>query len=419
MAHPGTQHSYWTAKALEDTGLLAEYYTGWYYKPESFLGRLLQVVPRVVRGRVERQLRRRHHSGLPPRRVRCFAHGEILAVAASRLGVDGWLGDEILHWRNTGFDRWVAKRVATLRPAAVVAYNSAALKTLSAARKVGSLGILDQTIAFPTAAQELLDLEAECNPEFADSLPVIPRWWIDQNREEALLADLILTPSEYVRESLMEIGVPGEKVVVLPYGVDLELFQPTAKATDGIFRVCFVGQLSQRKGIKYLLEAMKRLCLPKSEVVLVGGIVGSGLALRGYADVFSHVPNVPRSEVVGYMQRADVFVYPSLWEGSALAIYEALACGVPVVTTPNAGSVVRDGMDGFVVPARDVEALAQKIALLYGDVNLRKWLGQNARKRAEQFGWNSYAARIADLLRKRMPEQERRGVASRQQDARS
>lgn len=164
------------------------------------------------------------------------------------------------------------------------------------------------------------------------------------------------------------------------------------------FRLLFVGQLSQRKGIRYLLEAFRNLHLPGAELVLVGSIIGSGKGLQHYRDVFQHVPNVPRSEVHHWFERADIFVYPSLHEGSALAIYEALACGLPVITTPNSGSVVQDGIQGYIVPIRDVERLKEKILLLYENRELRQEMSRRARLRAEEFTWAAYRQRLGGIL---------------------
>lgn len=99
-----------------------------------------------------------------------------------------------------------------------------------------------------------------------------------------------------------------------------------------------------------------------------------------------------------YFQRADIFVYPSLYEGSAIAIYEALASGLPVITTPNNGSRITDGVEGFIVPIRDVEALKEKILVLYEDRELRETMGTNARKRAEEFTWATYRRKVGYLL---------------------
>ena len=129
-------------------------------------------------------------------------------------------------------------------------------------------------------------------------------------------------------------------------------------------------------------------------------IAGDGEALKQYRDIFTHIRNVPYSELPRYYQSADIFVYPSLHEGSALAIYEALASGLPVVTTFNSGSVVRDGIEGYVVPVQDPDAIKDKIEFLYHNFQLRKKMGVAARLRAETFSWEAYKARIAGIYKK-------------------
>jgi glycosyltransferase involved in cell wall biosynthesis len=107
---------------------------------------------------------------------------------------------------------------------------------------------------------------------------------------------------------------------------------------------------------------------------------------------------VPRSRVIDEFRRADVFVLPTLCDSFALVHLEAMACGVPVITTPNCGSVVRDGVDGFVVPIRDAEAIADTIELLLADRALRERMGQNARARAREFTWERYGERLLGAL---------------------
>jgi glycosyltransferase involved in cell wall biosynthesis len=102
---------------------------------------------------------------------------------------------------------------------------------------------------------------------------------------------------------------------------------------------------------------------------------------------------------VAVYQQADVFTFPTIEEGSALVTYEALACGLPVVTTPNAGSVVRDGVEGLLVPIRNVEALAAALECLRADERLRREMGRAARARAEEFTWDGYGETLARVLR--------------------
>ena len=204
------------------------------------------------------------------------------------------------------------------------------------------------------------------------------------------------------KSPLTDIGVKSEKIHQIPYAADLNRFRPVSESERNkrtTVNFLFVGIIGQRKGIKYLLEAFKKLTLKNAELNLTGVIIGSGKGLKPYADVFTHRGSVPYQEVHEHFRQADVFVFPSLHESGVLAIHEALASGLPVITTPNAGSVVRDGKEGFIVPIRSVEALAEKIELLYRDKELRQQMSNNARLRAEEFPWERYRQDIGNTVR--------------------
>jgi glycosyltransferase involved in cell wall biosynthesis len=255
----------------------------------------------------------------------------------------------------------------------------------------GAVKVLDQVIGHAKKGAAILSEEAELSPGFAEygDLSFIRRM-APQCAEECHAADWVFAPSEYVRTTLIEIGVEPSRIILLPYGVNTGQFFPEPKTSQGPFRVLFMGQVTQRKGIRYLLEAYRRLNLPNSELIIMGSTAGSGTALGRYSDIFTHVSGVPYSELAQHYQRADIFVFPSLHEGSALVTYEAMACGLPVITTPNSGSWVRDGLDGFIVPIRDIDSLMERILRLYKDRDLRRFMSSNARIRAEQFTWQRY-----------------------------
>ncbi len=142
-----------------------------------------------------------------------------------------------------------------------------------------------------------------------------------------------------------------------------------------MFRALFVGFVGELKGVRELLTAWSELALPRAELVLVGGADAEGRALlREFAGVHRWVGQVPRSDVERFYAESDVFVFPSRVEGSALVTYEAMASGLPVITTRTSGSVVRDGLDGHIVPVRDSAALASSIAHLHAHPeNVARW----------------------------------------------
>lgn len=397
--HPGSNHlAYELVAALQASGLPTDFDTGFFYTESGLAARLARLLPPGRRAAIERELKRRSHKGVDPARLRFLASPEIAYVALNRLGLAPEPLARVVGWRNEIFDRWVAARVRREKPAFVVGHDSSALLSQRAAREVGSLSVLNQVIGHIEAGIEVFREEGERAPEFAETLVVPPDWIVERCRIEAVEADRVLVPSEYVRDTLIARGTKPERIAVIPYGVDSERFRPAAKPSGQKFRILFVGSLSQRKGIKYLLEAVKRLKLPDAELVLVGRRIGSEAAFAPYDGVFRHVPHVPYHEVHRLFAEADLFVYPSLHEGSAFATYEAMASGLPVVATPNTGSVVRDKVDGFIVPPRDVEALMERIELLYRDPERRRAMGASARRRAEAYTWGAYRERVAGFF---------------------
>lgn len=401
IGHPGSNHlAYQLVAALQKAGYDASFETGLFWTGRGLLPKLTGLLPAVIRTRVERELKRRSHPGVDPARVSFQPVPELMYVASTRLKLSAERQLAAIAWRNDVFDAQFAQRVLAERPRFTIGHDSSALLAQRATQSYGGLAILNQVIGHIRSGLDLFAEEARLAPEFAETLPLPPQRVIAQCATEAIVADRVIVPSDYVRDTMVANGVDPARVFVLPYGVDTNRFRPPERPRDpdGKFRVLFVGALTQRKGIKYLLEAAKRADIPGLELVCVGKLVGDPAAFAPYVDVFRHVRHVPFHEVHRLFQTADVFAYPSLHEGSAFASYEALASGLPVVCTPNTGSVVRDGEEGFVVPVRDVEALVDRLRRLARDPDLRARMATAARARAEDFTWAHYGARLATWL---------------------
>jgi glycosyltransferase involved in cell wall biosynthesis len=211
----------------------------------------------------------------------------------------------------------------------------------------------------------------------------------------------VLAGSRFVKETLLAEGISDEKVHVVNYGVDVEQFRPRPEgARDGKFVLLFAGAIMQRKGISYLLEARSRLSLRDLELVLCGGIAGSGNGLKPYAGTFRHIGHTPHATMPAIYQQADVFVLPSLVEGLSLVLLEALASGLPVITTPNSGAMglIEDGVQGFIVPIRDPDAIAERIAFLHGNPDRCREMGKAARRLALKHSWKRYGQELNHLF---------------------
>lgn len=400
VSHGGSNPlAYQVVAMLGELGYPYRFETGFYYR-DGALAAALALLPAKPRARIERQLGRRRRAGIESARVGLYPWPEMLYVAGAKLGVPEPYRSRLRVGRAVAVDRHVARILPRLRPERVLSFDTFALHTLRAARALGVPSVLSQCTGHLADAMTIYREELALHPDFADSLAAdTPPAVIERCAAEAREADRVLAPSAYVRETLERHGASPDRIVDLPYGVDSERFRPPAEPRSGApFRVLYVGQIGQKKGIKYLLDAMRRLALPRTELMLVGTMVGSGAGLLPYRDNYRHIPGVPYHEVHGLFQGADIFVYPSLHEGSPFAVLEAMASGLPVITTPNAGTQVRDGIDGFVVPIRDTDAMMARIEDLYRDRDRRLAMGRAARERAGTFTWARYAKGLDAVL---------------------
>jgi glycosyltransferase involved in cell wall biosynthesis len=281
----------------------------------------------------------------------------------------------------------------------VYVFNSAGLEVLEAARARGCRTVLEQTIAPRRVENSLLQIEQEHFPTWQGP-------WMTQGeaarfceREEAewKLADVILCGSSFVRSGIAECGGPAERCIVLPYGVKAHVRPAPRTDHDGPLRVLVVGAVGLRKGSPYVLAAARAL-RGKAVFRMVGGIDCSPSAARSLSEAVELVGSVPHSALSSHLAWADVLLLPSLCEGSATAVYEALAASLPVICTANTGSVVRDGVDGFIVPIRDCEAIVDRLLRLSSDPNLRRDMAENARGRADSFDLTAYGRRLLAVL---------------------
>ena len=304
--------------------------------------------------------------------------------------------------RGAAVDREMA-RLLRADDCAVVANYGAGLRSLRRAAALGLPSVLNYPIAVHSFSQRILEEEADLVPDFARTLSFVdlPRELRARMDEECRMADRILVGSSFARESFRETGLDLGKIRVVPYGVDTDLFRPPMgePIVKSVFRVLFVGQLSQRKGLSYLLEGYRQFRKSDTELLLVGNACGDYRPLEPWADYFTHRPNVPRSFLPALYRGADVLVLPSLVEGMPLVVLEAMACGVPVIVTANGPSdVVQDGEAGIVVPIRDSNAIAVALERMYSDADLRQRMGTRAASVAAGFTWQTYAERACSVV---------------------
>ncbi|MDP4020435.1 MAG: glycosyltransferase family 4 protein [Candidatus Adlerbacteria bacterium] len=240
------------------------------------------------------------------------------------------------------------------------------------------------TVGIATVAHPLLDQEIHKEEYRRFNSPFHP-----QNFEKlkAIVEqfDYIIAISDFVKTSYIEKGFPANRIFVAYTGIPL----PPAPERDkkgSTFKVLYVAYTNPRKGLSYLLDAWQELKLPNAELILVGKYSGDvPEKLREYCDsIINSDPSITWAgdtrDPSPYYKEASIFVLPSLSEGNPRVVMEAMAHGLPVITTPNAQSVVEDGKSGFVVPIRDSGALKEKIAYLYNHRDVAEQMGREGRR---------------------------------------
>ena len=306
-----------------------------------------------------------------------------------------------------------ARRRAIETNSALFSYSYYAHSAFRRADAELAYRFLFQLHPHPQSVQEMLTEEMERTPIARASLLMeaemsLPQEVFARMAEEAHLANGWVAASRYTAQTLAAHGVPIEKVHVVPYGVSLADFPPRRwpPAPEEPFTIIYLGSLIQRKGLSYLLDAMRVL---KSE----GYSKNVRLLLRGRGgvdrDLLKHYDDVdfdlklglPLPELVQDLQRSDVFVLPSLTEGFAQVILEAMACGVPVITTANtcAPDVMTEGVHGFILPIRDSGAIAEKIVWGLEHRDALAAMGQEAARQAAGFTLERFRAGVRSAYR--------------------
>lgn len=229
---------------------------------------------------------------------------------------------------------------------------------------------------------------------------------INRELEEYKIADLISVPSKFVFNSFIKMGINKKKIFLNPYGVDLKIFNPTKVKKEKNFTVLYVGNISIRKGVIYLLNAFKRLKVKNKKLIIIGKIEKNIKSLiEKYLDddKIIKISYVKNSQLRKYYSSANVFVQPSLEEGLSLVIGEALACGCPIIATKNTGAedLFKNGTAGFIIDSGSSKQIYDKLNLISRNKLIEEKFSRNALKIVNKInGWDAYGKRWNDKLAK-------------------
>jgi glycosyltransferase involved in cell wall biosynthesis len=383
--------------SLAHAGMLAAAYTTIALPP---CRRLFSVLPRSLREAWQHRVfnESQYIKSFPARRVVHQAARRLRFSALTRHEV-GWASVDAV---SKDLDRRVSRliRGGRIRASAVYAYEDVALYSFEAAAEVGMRRIYELPIGYWRTGHRLMTEERERHPEWAATIDTLRDSATKRERKDAELsaADHIIVPSDFVRDTLRESsGITGT-VDVIQYGAPTPTSGALRSPNADKIRLLYVGHLTQRKGLSYLFEAMRRL-EDVASLTLVGAKPNVECPVLD-AELRRHtwLGTVPHQRVLEIMRGHDVLVFASLFEGFALVILEAMAQGLPVITTYNSGAsrAVVDGKNGFIVPIRDSEAIVERVSELVGDRDRLAAMSTAALCKAGEMSW---AAREQTLIR--------------------
>lgn len=386
----GARMHYAVPALLERAGLLQAFYTDVHanHFPLQLLKKLLprKLQPKSVRRLLGRQI----PNNLPLSKVRDQPMRSLAAPFLNSLFPSAAIDPEKAVLRRAERDQFAG---AT---ALYTNFINSDLELIEKAKEAG-LYCVHELIIGADVGRILIEEQSyyrDVEPE-GDPSSVVEAG-ITRDMQKWDLVDRILVPSQYCFDSSVSLGADPNKIIQVPYGISEDWFNLIPEPKRG--RVLFVGQVGLRKGSHYLAAATRQLRQHNPDIsVRVAGplLVSVDTPLFGGP---IYLNQVPRSQIQDEFRRADVFVLPTLADSFGLVHLEAMACGVPVITTPHCGSVIRDGVEGFIVPIRDSQMLAERIDQLVSDRELRKQMSEAARNRAKEFTWQKYGERLLSAL---------------------
>ena len=362
----------------------------------------------IRRGHLERiystfPWRRLQQEGVPREFVETFPwlHTPQILLGRKNLLTPA-LSDFFGYRISTTFDDWMCRRIPECD--ALIALAGAGLKTGRKVQARGGKFICDRGSTHRAFQAEILSEEHRIWQK-----AYTPDDRREEDREELIYrqADAIVVPSQVARRSFLQHGHRPARVHVIPYGVRLERFSKVGDPPSGDgarFEVLFVGGVSLRKGIPYLLQAFARFRHPNKRLRIIGSVPPE------LKPLFATLPRVgveflgtfPQPELVKFMSQSHVMVLPSVEEGLALVQGQALACGCPIIasTATGAEDLFSDGVEGFIVPIRSPDAIADRLQQLADEPGLRDRMSAAALLRVKEIGgWQQYGDRWEELLR--------------------
>jgi glycosyltransferase involved in cell wall biosynthesis len=374
----GRFHHFHLARQLEKHGLLERIHTGY---PLFKL---------------------RDEEGIPSQKIYSYPyyHGSYMLALRYGLSYIPKLEWE-WSWRaKLALDAYVQKRIK--KPTVLIGLSGSALKSGKSAKQLGGRYICDRGSSHISYQDQILKEEyARWGLSFRGIDPRI----IERERQEYEEADLITVPSQFCVDSFVKEGVNPVKIRKISYGARLERFKKCDEPPNDEFRVLWVGGVSIRKGFMDALHAFQELRHPRKSFRVIGAVEKdmSALISKENMDNVNFMGIVPNPQLPGIYSASHVFILPSIEEGLAMVMGEALACGCPVIASEHTGArdLFEDGKEGYIVAIRSPEMIAKRLQELADVPEIRQRMSEAAIKRVNSLGgWDTYGDEVASIINK-------------------
>ena len=329
---------------------------------------------------------------IPREKVISFLDLEIAGRSYRKFRDDYW---RVSNWFNREFDRRVARKIT--QADLFIGWSGSSINSIRKAKSLGMTTVVERGSSHILFQKEILEEESAV---FGSSVPAVHPGVIAAELKEYEEADYISIPSQFVKKTFLKHGISTDKLIQIPYGVNLEEFYPVQKE-DNTFRFIHCGGITLRKGVHYLLQAFTELNLPDAELWMVGSIDAEmGDIIEQYdAENIIYHGSKDQTELKWFYSQCDVFCLASIEEGLAVVQAQAMACGLPIITSENTGGsdLIAEGEHGFTVSIRNVEKLKTKMQYMYDHQEQARIMGDQAMNHVKKsFTWGNYGTNIYD-----------------------
>ena len=390
ICHPGTQYSHHLAKQLYKKGYLLKFYTGVAFGNDHFINKFIKVLPKMIRKKIKTRI----IEDLPDKKIRRNIFNEIKTLYKIKNGYDQ---EQSFHIRNKNFQEQILEK--DLKSAdIVIGYDTSSWLIADKCKKLGITFILDVSIGHPNSKNIIFKSLSHKYPNWENHIQIKNENLIEYELIENELASMIVAPSNFVKDTYIQNGVDSYKIEVNPFGTDTSYFKFRHKKPKQKIRFLFFGGLNARKGLPLLLSVWEKSNFQMAELVIAGfGKLPKEIKLPHHVINKGKISLEDREEL---FNGHDIFIFPSNFEGFAQVQIEAAACGLPIISTLNAGGqeIIKHGFNGLIIKPESEYELEKAIAFFINNREKITEMSKNQKDVISYFTWEAYGERWINII---------------------